>query len=98
MKRRRKTPRPGRMTPEQLDALRAERWLLDSGRCHECGKDTIFNAPQEWDNSFHLAHVRGKRMHGDSIENTQTECGKCHRDFHQYGPSRGKPCPAKVTA
>lgn len=95
MKRSRTKPRPGRMTAEELDALRAECWLRDGGKCQECGNDTLFNAPIEWDNSFHMAHIKNKRMYGDHIDNVQTECGRHHREYHAFGPSRVKPVRSK---
>lgn len=81
-----------------MDALRVDVYERDNGQCVNCGKPVIFDAPHEWPNSFHLAHRKGKRMHGDSAENTQTECGQCHREFHNFGPSRTKPCPPKIAS
>lgn len=42
-----------------------------------------------------MAHIKGKRKYGDSLDNVQTECGYCHRTYHNCGPSRDKPCPSK---
>lgn len=95
IRKRRTKPRPGRLEGETLNALRTLVYARDRGRCKNCGGRVIFNAPQEWDNSFHLAHIGAKRRHGDSPENTQSECGKCHRTYHNYGPTRTKPCPPK---
>lgn len=92
---RRTKPRPGRLDAAGMEAMRLKRFQMDDGRCRNCGERTIFTLPPESDRSMHLAHVRGKRMWGDSIENTQTECGKCHRAYHQCGPSRTKPVPRK---
>lgn len=78
-----------------MEALRIERHGLDGRRCVICRKIVYLELPPEDDNSMHLAHIKGKRMWGDSIENTQTECGKCHRAYHLCGPSRTKIVPAK---
>ncbi len=92
---RRTKPRPGRLDAEGMAALRSMRYEVDNHRCLACGTLVNFYAPPEDDRSMHLAHKRGKRMWGDSLENTQTECGACHRAYHQNGPSRSKIVPAK---
>jgi 5-methylcytosine-specific restriction endonuclease McrA len=91
----RSKPRPGRLKGDDMDELRQAVYTRDLGLCQRCGITTIFGAPEEWDNSFHLAHRKGKRMWGDSLETTEINCGKCHRRFHNFGPSMEKPCPPK---
>ena len=88
----RRKPRPGRIKGDELQAQRWRIFQRDKGVCVDCGIKVIFNAPEEWDNSFHRAHIRGKRMHGDDDSNVKTNCGKCHRAHH----NGGKPCPPKV--
>jgi hypothetical protein len=34
-------------------------------------------------------------MHGDDDSNVKTNCGRCHRQYHQNGPTMEKPCPPK---
>lgn len=99
---RRTKPRPGRLQGADMAKLRNDVFDRDEGLCHReladgtiCGRLTLFNAPPEWDSSFHLAHRKGKRMWGDYLETTQCECGEHHRMFHNYGPSMKKPCPKK---
>lgn len=95
IKPKRSKPRPGRLKGEALDALRVACYERDGGRCISCGRYTNFDAPHEAPDSFHMAHIKGKRMWGDHIDNVQCECGDCHRTYHQFGPSRVKPVPAK---
>jgi 5-methylcytosine-specific restriction endonuclease McrA len=95
IKKKRSKPRPGRLEGKEMDDLREIVFTRDMGICQNCGRKIIFNAPHEHDDSFHLAHTKGKRMWGDSPETTRAECGRCHRTFHNYGPSREKPVPAK---
>jgi hypothetical protein len=93
---RRKKPRPGRLKGAAMEKLRNDAYMRDEGRCVVCKKLVIFYAPPEHDDSMHLAHRRGKRMWGDHIDQVDTNCGECHRKFHNFGPSMTKPCPKKV--
>lgn len=88
-------PRPGRLQGEALDVLRVACYERDGSRCNNCSRLTNFDAPHEAIDSFHMAHVKGKRMHGDSLDNVRVECGDCHRKYHSFGPTRVKPVPAK---
>lgn len=92
----RKKPRPGRCNSVEIYKLKLLRYAMDGGKCQRCDRQTWLSLPDTAVDSSHLAHIRNKRMHGDSIENTQTECGDCHRKYHNYGPSMEKPVPAKV--
>ncbi len=94
-KKKRAKPRPGRLDAAGIQAQRVRIFERDKGVCEDCGTLTIFNAPEEWDNSFHRAHRRNKRMYGDDDSNVKCSCGKCHRRYHQNGPSLEKPCPPK---
>lgn len=94
-KKKRSKPRPGRLKGFELQMLRCECSLRDNGVCQRCGRLTSLALPQEHPSSFHMAHRRNKRMWGDTLENVQTECGDCHRKYHQNGPSMEKPCPPK---
>lgn len=91
----RSKPRPGRVKGKELEALRLSCWVRDNGECQKCGHFTIPSAPVESDFAYHMAHKRGKCMHGDSLDNVEVNCGKCHRQFHAYGPSMEKPCNPK---
>jgi hypothetical protein len=46
-----------------------------------------------------MAHVRGKRNHGDSLDNVRSLCGPwangCHAKEHNWGKSMTKPCKKK---
>lgn len=78
----RSKPRPGRIKGKDLQAQRLRIFERDKGICQDCGIPVLFNAPEEWDNSFHRAHIRGKRMHGDDDSNVRALCGRCHRREH----------------
>lgn len=87
-------PRPGRLQGTALDMLRADCYLRSTD-CDECGEYTVFNAPHTWPNSFHMAHIKAKRIGLDTLSNVRTLCGDCHRKEHNYGKSMDKPCPPK---
>lgn len=91
---RRTKPRPGRLKDEALAKLRIDCYVRDGGRCVKCQTMT-YEAPQERDYAYHMSHKRAKRIGLDTLENVETLCGKCHRTFHNYGPSMTKPCPPK---
>lgn len=95
IRRTRSKPRRGRLDAAGMAKLRKERYLFDDCHCVVCGNMVFMELPPEDDASMHLAHKKGKRMWGDSIQNTQTECGACHRAYHQNGPSRQKIVPSK---
>ena len=87
MIRRRSKPRPNRLKGRALAELRVECFMRDRGVCQRCGRGTVFGLLQECPDAFHMAHKRNKRMWGDTLDNVQTECGDCHRKYHQCGPS-----------
>lgn len=95
MKRSRYKPRPGRLKGDDMSDLRDEAYARDKGCCVACGRILNPLAPKITDDSFHLAHRRNKRMHGDHIDQVDCQCGKCHREEHHYGKSRIKPVPRK---
>lgn len=82
---------PVRLTGNAMRKLRMDRFLLDGGRCVDCRCLVSFNGNNPKMPPMHLAHVRNKRMYGDSLENTRTKCSFCHSKEH----SGGKPCPPK---
>jgi 5-methylcytosine-specific restriction endonuclease McrA len=87
-------PRPGRLKGEDLEALRLSCFIRDGWKCKECGKGVALR-PHECAWSAHMAHIKAKRIGGDSLDNVRTLCGDCHRKEHNYGPSMTKPCPPK---
>jgi len=92
----RSKPRPGRLKGQKLLELRAECYRRDFGVCQECGRPTDWDADQERDNSYHMAHIKAKRIGLDMLENVRTLCGFCHRREHLWGKSMAKPVPPKV--
>lgn len=91
IRKQRSKPRPGRVKGKDLKAQRLRIFERDKGICQDCGREVLFNAPEEWGNSFHRAHIRGKRMWQDGDDNVKTSCGGCHRKHH----TGGKVVPAK---
>ena len=87
--------RQGRMKPADMKGLRMERFELDNWKCQKCFCD-VFDVDQRRNESAHLSHKQAKRRGGDSLQNTETLCGSCHRTLHQWGPSMKKPCAAKI--
>jgi 5-methylcytosine-specific restriction endonuclease McrA len=85
---RRRKARKGRLKGEALSELRRKCFDRDRMRCVDCG-DVV-----TWE-SGHMAHVGGKRRHGDSLSNVRTKCGACHRREHLWGKSMTKPVPPK---
>lgn len=96
VKKARSKPRPGRLKGDDLKMLRLACYDRDRGRCVACWVLVDPRLSPEADKSFHMAHRRGKRNFGDHIDQVETNCGACHRKFHNYGPSMQKPCPKKV--
>ena len=92
----RKKARPGRLKGRALEDLRVKCWLKDNEACVKCGVHTFYYAPHWASNSYHMSHIKAKRMGGDSLENVETLCGDCHRKFHAYGPSMEKPVRSKA--
>lgn len=99
----RKKPRPGRLKGKDMEALRREVFERDAYRCRHpitsvgLGQEITMPCLKRvtWE-SGHLAHIKARRMGGDSPENTYCCCAEHHRIYHAYGPSMQKPCPSKV--
>lgn len=82
----RSKPRQGRLKGKALRNLREACFERDGYKCRECHRSVLWF-------SGHMAHIKAKRRHGDSLENVRTLCGECHAKEHNAG---GKPCPRKV--
>lgn len=54
-----------------MTALREARFAFDGGICQGCFHEVD---PNNW----HLAHIKGKRMWGDSIANVRVKHPDCH--------------------
>jgi 5-methylcytosine-specific restriction endonuclease McrA len=89
-------PRPGRLMGSALAALRESCWMRDRGLCKKCGTQTDYFIGSFAPNSYHMSHIKTKRIGLDTLDNVETMCGDCHRKFHNYGPSMTKPVPPKV--
>lgn len=88
----RRKPRSGRFRGNDLSKLRWDCFMRDRGICLECGVMVADYLPEWHDRKFHMAHIKAKRIGGDSLDNVRTLCGRCHRNEHNAG---GKPCPPK---
>lgn len=97
---RRKKARKGRLKDEELGRLRELCFERDVGMCVVCGVGLLLKRGY-W-NSMEMAHIRGKRMWGDSLDNVRSLCGPlangCHHREHVYGKTLEKPCKAKERA
>jgi hypothetical protein len=86
--RRARSGKPGkcgivRLYGADLEALRAQRWILDGGICGRCGIATYLEARFDGDPmAYDMSHKRNKRMYGDSFENTKSLCHLCHMREH----------------
>lgn len=77
-------PRAGRVRGRKMAELRAACFDRDRGICQACFLPVD---PNDWD----MAHVRGKRMWGDGLDNVRTKHPHCHRVL-EHNP---KAVPAK---
>ena len=87
----RMTPRPGRLNPLDLRALREQVYAEQKGLCDVCQRPV----PLDGDvfHRIHLAHRRNRRMWGDGRDNVHGLCFECHI-IDEHNP---KACPRKVT-
>ena len=97
-RKKRATPRPGRLKGAALARLRAECFIRDNFHCRECGIAVNPFLSMFADQAAHMAHIKAKRIGLDTLENVRTLCGACHRKEHAYGKSMQKPCPKKEVA
>jgi 5-methylcytosine-specific restriction endonuclease McrA len=99
IRKRRSKPRPGRLEGAEYENLRRACFNRANGRCEECGCFLLYRKRWELDPiGYEMAHIQGKRMHGDNPGNVRALCVVCHRTEHSYGKSGIKPVPAKVSA
>ena len=72
-----------RLSGEAMERLREECFVRDSGHCRQCGKLIWYCTSWAGDpDRYHMAHIRNKRMYGDTLENVRALCGDCHRAEH----------------
>lgn len=95
IKKARSKPRPGRLEGAALTKLREEVFDRDGYRCQHIWLGMRCLRLLTW-NTAHMAHIRNKRMWGDSLDNCTTKCAEHHLvNEHSYGPSGEKPCKKK---
>lgn len=91
-------PKPGitRVKGKNMEALRVACFLRDRGRCKQCVRRlALTELDANWDLPvMHLAHIQGKRNHGDILTNVRALCPECHALEH----AGQKPVPAKERA
>lgn len=103
-KRRARSGKPGklgivRLYGDDLQALRRECYVRDNGRCQweedgvKCNKHLPFEGMT--DRRAHMAHIRNKRNHGDTLENVRILC-PYHHLVSEHNPKsvppKGAPC------
>lgn len=84
IKKSRSKPRAGRVKGKAMKALREESYEQRNGMCIFCGTKVVFE-------QMELAHIKAKRIYGDSLENVGPSHAMCHYDSHNP-----KACPPKV--
>ena len=99
-KRRQRSGKPGklgivRLFGEDMKRLRRAVFVRSGGRCEMDRDGRRCEYPITWSN-FELAHIRNRRMYGDTLENTLASCKQrsdgepgCHVLSHNAG---GRPC------
>ena len=101
VKRRARSGQPGklgiiRLYGPDLEKLRDKCWERDRGICQKCGialyRDSRFDGDPQ---AYHMAHIRNKRMYGDTLENVRALCGCCHTGDRAEHNCGGKPLPRK---
>jgi 5-methylcytosine-specific restriction endonuclease McrA len=80
-----------RLSGAALEDLRLQCFRRDKGRCQDCGQRVMWDAWTGASDSYHMAHIRNKRMYGDTLSNVRVLCGDCHRAEH------GNPLPKMRT-
>lgn len=81
-----------RLKGKQMDMLRLQCFADYAGRCCKCRKKLHFVARFDGDpDAYDMAHIRNKKMWGDTIGNVRAECHECHIDGH----AGNKPVPKK---
>ena len=98
----RSKPRPNRLKGHDMAVLRAQVFERDGYRCQHVPWPRTFPDMRcmrrvTWEKG-QLAHIKVKRMGGDTPENTYCCCELHHRIYHAYGPSMTKPCKKKEAA
>lgn len=91
-------PKPGivRLKGKDLEALRLACFMRDGGCCTKCGQRVILYTREDHPLKADMAHIRNKRMFGDTLDNVKLMCHREHIEEHTQG-KYGKPCPPKPT-
>ncbi len=71
-----------RLHGRAMEQLRYDCFRRDGGICQECGQRVSRFLHHSKSNSYHMAHIRNKRMFGDDLGNVRALCGDCHRAEH----------------
>jgi len=79
-----------RLSGKAMEELRLQCFRRDRGHCQECGQRLMWDAWTGASQSYHMAHIRNKRMYGDTLENIRALCGDCHRAEHGNPRARVK--------
>src|ERR1700735_3522434 len=79
-----------RLRGKAMEDLRLDCFLRDGGRCIECRRELFYETLWPGHEArYHMAHIRNKRMYGDTLENVRALCGDCHRAEHGNPKPKG---------
>lgn len=84
-----------RLYGKALKALRRECFIRDDFKCVDCHCTVAWDEHEARDLGLRvgeMSHVKGKRNHGDTLDNVVTRCREDHQKSHNCG---GKPLPRK---
>ena len=98
VRRRARSGKPGklgivRLYGDDLTALRRQCFERDEYRCVDCGCLVAWDEEEATERGIpvgDMAHIKGKRNHGDTLGNVRTKCRRCHDREH-----RPKTVPSK---
>jgi hypothetical protein len=87
-------PKPNipRLRGKDLKNLRVLCFMKYGGICQDCGRRVFLDADEAAPYKADMAHRRGKRNHGDTLDNTILLCHEDHMRRH----NGGKPYPSKT--
>ncbi len=74
-----------RLSGKAMDDLRMACWSRDNGLCVCCGRPAKLDVPDYHPARYDMAHVRNKRMYGDTLANVKTMRHECHMREHTKG-------------
>jgi len=74
-----------RLKGDPLTKLREACFKRDGGLCVCCGRPVRDNVPDWHPDKYDMAHIKNKRMYGDTLDNVKTMRHECHMREHNGG-------------